>query len=86
MRCQMKGDEAIPDLFDSNCITPGTEFMEKLTQHLRFFVEKKVSTDRMWKNIRVVVSGSEVPGEGEHKIAEFIRKSKSKPDYDPNTR
>ena len=29
-------------LFDSNCITPGTEFMEKLNEHFEYFVRKKV--------------------------------------------
>lgn len=28
----------------------------------------------------------QVPGEGEHKIIDFIRNLKSKPDYCPNTR
>eukprot|EP01119_Soliformovum_irregulare_P010105 TRINITY_DN246_c11_g1_i1.p1 TRINITY_DN246_c11_g1~~TRINITY_DN246_c11_g1_i1.p1 ORF type:complete len:1228 (-),score=492.18 TRINITY_DN246_c11_g1_i1:74-3757(-) len=77
--------QSTENLFDSNCITPGTEFMQKLTEHLRFFVDRKVSTDRKWKDIQVIVSGSQVPGEGEHKIAEYIRKAKTKADYDPAT-
>ena len=27
-------------LFDSNCITPGTEFMEQVGKHLRWFIRK----------------------------------------------
>jgi len=74
------------DAFDSNCITPGTEFMAKLTQQLKYFINKKVSEDLDWQNVEVVLSGHEVPGEGEHKIMEYIRQAKSQPDYDPNRR
>ncbi|KAK8203560.1 exonuclease II Exo2 [Zalaria obscura] len=74
------------DAFDSNCITPGTEFMARLSQQLRYFVNKKVSEDIDWQGVEVVLSGHEVPGEGEHKIMEYIRKAKSQPGYDPNMR
>ena len=72
--------------FDSNCITPGTEFMERLVYHLEFFVQKKIAEDPLWKDLKVVLSGPDVPGEGEHKIMDFIRSVKSQPDFDPNTR
>lgn len=72
--------------FDSNCITPGTEFMDRLQKAMEWFVAKKVSSDDMWREVRVILSGHETPGEGEHKIMDFIRYEKSKPDYDPNTR
>nr|XP_020648282.1 5'-3' exoribonuclease 1 isoform X1 [Pogona vitticeps] len=72
--------------FDSNCITPGTEFMARLHEHLKYFVNMKISTDTSWQGITVYLSGHETPGEGEHKIMEFIRSEKAKPDHDPNTR
>ena len=72
--------------FDSNCITPGTEFMERLVYHLEFFVQKKIAEDPLWKDLKVVLSGPDVPGEGEHKIMDYIRSAKSQPGYDPNTR
>ncbi|KAF2113567.1 XRN 5'-3' exonuclease N-terminus-domain-containing protein [Lophiotrema nucula] len=74
------------DAFDSNCITPGTEFMAKLTQQLKYFINKKVSEDLDWQGVEVVLSGHEVPGEGEHKIMEYIRQAKAQPEYDPNRR
>ena len=74
------------DAFDSNCITPGTEFMQKLTQQLKYFVNKKISEDRDWQGVEIVLSGHEVPGEGEHKIMEYIRNAKAQPDYPPNVR
>eukprot|EP00929_Paragymnodinium_shiwhaense_P028631 TRINITY_DN16564_c0_g2_i1.p1 TRINITY_DN16564_c0_g2~~TRINITY_DN16564_c0_g2_i1.p1 ORF type:complete len:1330 (-),score=275.70 TRINITY_DN16564_c0_g2_i1:306-4229(-) len=72
--------------FDSNCITPGTDFMGKLTERLRFFVQMQVQADPLWRNIEIVLSGPDVPGEGEHKIMDYIRTSKSQPGADPNTR
>ncbi|KAI9664277.1 MAG: hypothetical protein M1831_002456 [Alyxoria varia] len=72
--------------FDSNCITPGTDFMARLTQQLKYFISKKVTEDADWQNVEVVLSGHEVPGEGEHKIMEYIRQAKSQPNYNPNVR
>ncbi|PFH61313.1 hypothetical protein XA68_17668 [Ophiocordyceps unilateralis] len=72
--------------FDSNCITPGTVFMAKLSQQLRYFVNKKISEDSEWQGCEVVLSGHDVPGEGEHKIMEYIRNAKAQPNYNPNVR
>lgn len=72
--------------FDSNCITPGTEFMVKLHEQLKYFVTSKISSDPLWHGVDVYLSGHETPGEGEHKVMDFIRCQKSKPDYDANTR
>lgn len=74
------------DAFDSNCITPGTEFMHKLTRQLKYFINKKISEDTDWQGVEIVLSGHEVPGEGEHKIMEYIRCSKAQPDYESNVR
>ncbi|XP_061709907.1 5'-3' exoribonuclease 1 isoform X1 [Cydia pomonella] len=72
--------------FDSNCITPGTVFMARLHEQLKYFVKHKMSTDPLWSKVKVILSGHETPGEGEHKIMDYIRWSRSQPDYDPNTR
>ncbi|RLN71897.1 hypothetical protein BBJ28_00019031, partial [Nothophytophthora sp. Chile5] len=72
--------------FDSNCITPGTEFLDTLSQHLVYFVRQKMKTDPLWARLEVFFSGSEVPGEGEHKIVEFIRHRKMAPGYEANVR
>ncbi|KAI1486558.1 exoribonuclease 1 [Biscogniauxia mediterranea] len=74
------------DPFDSNCITPGTEFMAKLTRQLKYFINKKISEDSDWQGCDIVLSGHEVPGEGEHKIMEYIRNAKAQPDYHSNVR
>ncbi|RCK63054.1 5'-3' exoribonuclease 1 [Candida viswanathii] len=84
----IQNGEVIPkeDPFDSNSITPGTEFMSKLTINLKYFIHKKITEDSNWANIDIVLSGHEVPGEGEHKIMEYIRSVRSQPDYNPNLR
>jgi 5'-3' exoribonuclease 1 len=64
----------------------GTPFMAKLSEQLRYFVNKKITEDANWREVQVVLSGHEVPGEGEHKIMEYIRLSKAQPDYNPNVR
>ena len=66
-----RGDEVDEsNVFDSNCITPGTDFMLKLGLAMRKWIEYKQKTDPVWKNgCDVVVSGPDVPGEGEHKVS-----------------
>uniref|UniRef100_A0AAQ5XCD5 5'-3' exoribonuclease n=1 Tax=Amphiprion ocellaris TaxID=80972 RepID=A0AAQ5XCD5_AMPOC len=77
--------EEIKERFDSNCITPGTEFMDNLAQCLRYYVADRLSNDPGWKNVVVFLSDASVPGEGEHKIMDFIRRQRAQPNHDPNT-
>lgn len=72
--------------FDSNCISPGTAFMQKLTEGLNYYVNDRISTNSQWSSIQVVLSGAEAPGEGEHKIMEYIRAVKIAGKMAPNTR
>uniref|UniRef100_A0A8I3X1T6 5'-3' exoribonuclease 1 n=1 Tax=Callithrix jacchus TaxID=9483 RepID=A0A8I3X1T6_CALJA len=60
--------------------------MARLHEHLKYFVNMKISMDKSWQGVTIYFSGHETPGEGEHKIMEFIRSEKAKPDHDPNTR
>eukprot|EP01052_Picozoa_sp_SAG31_P031980 SAG31_NODE_3455_length_4251_cov_3.880058_2_plen_1118_part_01 len=62
-----------PEEFDSNCITPGTEFMADLAAALVFMIQRKMSEDQVWARLNVNFSGADVPGEGEHKILQYIR-------------
>ncbi|KAL9653281.1 hypothetical protein ABK040_010988 [Willaertia magna] len=84
-----KQEEELPpvdDVFDSNCITPGTEFMAKLSEHLKYMVHSKMKHDIKWQQCKVIFSGHDVPGEGEHKIMNFIRGRKMEKGYEPNER
>lgn len=53
--------------FDSNCLTPGTKFMDHLTKYIDWYIRKRVSEDKKWQSIQVIFSNEKVPGEGEHK-------------------
>lgn len=59
-------------IFDSNCISPGTEFMMKLDSVIQYWIADSVKNNRFtFKNI--VYSSHMVPGEGEHKIFYMLR-------------
>ena len=68
--------------FDSNSLTPGTEFMDKLTKYVEYYIVKKMTEeDPLWCNVEVVFSNEKIPGEGEHKLINFIKKLCDKNDF-----
>ena len=67
------GESDSQENFKNNSISPGTKFMEELNANLNFFIKKKIEEDDYWKSLSIIFTGSDSPGEGEHKIMEFIR-------------
>jgi 5'-3' exoribonuclease 1 len=59
--------------FDSNAFTPGTELMDYLTKYIDGYIKMMISTSPDWKDLEVVYSNEKVPGEGEHKIMQYIK-------------
>ena len=60
-KARAKGQEIPKEArFDSNCITPGTVFMAKLNEQLKYFIIYKISTDKLWQKCKIILSGSEV--------------------------
>lgn len=75
----------VRERWDSNVITPSTAFMERVALALEWYIVKKLNEDPDWRHLSVVFSDAHVPGEGEHKIMQYIRGLRSQPGYDFNT-
>lgn len=64
-------------LFDSNAITPGTDFMVEVDRAINEWI---VSQKRFFANgLKIIYSSHLSEGEGEHKIFDFIRNGEIKP-------
>jgi 5'-3' exoribonuclease 2 len=74
--------------FDSNVITPGTTFLHKMSEAIRYFIHDRTTNDPLWQKLkfRALLSDANIPGEGEHKIMDFLRAQRYQSDYDPNTK
>lgn len=60
--------------------------MARVSDAIKYFIRKKMKEDPLWRHLKVIFSGHEIPGEGEHKIMQHIRGMRSQPNYRPNNR
>jgi 5'-3' exoribonuclease 1 len=65
--------------WNTSAITPGTQFMNKLNMRMMQFIDEQNAKEPV---LKYIYSGSNIAGEGEHKIFEYIR---STPDYHRDT-
>jgi len=63
--------------FNFNNISTGTKFMENLSHYLQEKINEEKKKDSLWKKVKVIFSGPEVPGEAEYKIFEYIRNNRN---------
>jgi 5'-3' exonuclease len=49
-------------------LLPTLEFMQKISVLVQEYVKTRLESDASWKNLKVILSDSSVPGEGEHKV------------------
>lgn len=47
--------------------------MQRLSTSIRSYLHERAKEDPMWRNLVFIFSDAFVPGEGEHKILDFIR-------------
>ncbi|CAG8458405.1 9126_t:CDS:10, partial [Racocetra fulgida] len=70
-------------------VAPRAKMNQQRSRRFRTAQEDRIKNEERAKeieNLKVILSDASVPGEGEHKIMDFIRGQRSSPYHDPNTR
>jgi 5'-3' exoribonuclease 1 len=70
-KCKTQLDKE--DKFDRTSITPGTYFMNNLNKKVKEYFRGR---EKAYNVKKIIVSGSDERGEGEHKIFDYIRNNK----------
>ncbi|CAG8512364.1 6006_t:CDS:1 [Ambispora gerdemannii] len=69
---------------ESVAITPGTKFMQAANEAVRFYVFQRLNGRR--KHLQIIFNDSSVPGEGEHKLFQFLKTQRMQNGYNPQLR
>lgn len=72
-KIKKKHNKPIPYFWSNSAITPGTEFMVKLTKIINDWSKEQ--------SLEIIFSSSDEPSEGEHKLLQFIRNNKANKIY-----
>lgn len=65
--------------WNTSCnIAPGTKFMAKLSKNIEKYIKSGFFSSHTKKKINIILSDSNVPGEGEHKYMDLLRDMESK--------
>lgn len=59
--------------------------MHRLSVALKTYIVERSNEDPLWEGLAVIFSDAFVPGEGEHKILDFIRSQRAQSGFNPNT-
>ena len=68
-------------VWDKTAITPGTKFMKELGSYITNYYK---NSEKRYNISTIIVSTSDVCGEGEHKILNYIKKNNSENYYEDN--
>ncbi len=68
-----KHNKVIPYFWNNSAITPGTNFMEKLTDKLKKWCHEYHDKT----SLEIIFSPSNIPSEGEHKLLQYIKNNTS---------
>lgn len=59
--------------FDSNNLSCGTVFMDRLGDYIEEYIKKKKTED--WRDLSIIVDNARIVGEGEHKLLRHMREN-----------
>ena len=71
------------EYFKANSISPGTQFLYNLCQKLKQKIIDLANNE--WKGLNIIYSDCCDPGEGQHKIMEYLRFGKKNQLFNANT-